>query len=81
MQDCYEILDLEHPIKLSFVGESYTFVAYETLNNIFPSIEVELYTSDQKVTVQEKPYYDRLKSSLNSKLEEHSEIWKELAKL
>jgi hypothetical protein len=80
MQYCYEILNLKHPTKLASVGESFTFVSYETLNNIFPSVEIELDISDQKVTLREKSYEETLKNSLNAKLEEHSEIWKELAK-
>lgn len=80
MKNRYEITDILEPAVLNPVGESYTFVSYETLDNIFPSIEIELDISDKDITVREVSYHERLESSLNRKLEEHSDIWRELAK-
>jgi len=81
MKNYYEIAGKPQPVVSNPTGESYTFVSYETLVNIFPSVEIELDISDKDITVREVPYHERLESSLNSKLEEHSDIWEELAKL
>jgi len=50
-------------------GESYTFVSYETLDNIFPLMSKEI-----------SPH-ERMALSLSQKLNEHPDIWKELADL
>ena len=81
MKNCYEIADNLQPVASNLIGKSYTFVSYETLDNIFPSVEIELGFSDKDITVREVSYHERLESSLNSKLEQHSNIWTELAKL
>lgn len=81
MKNCYEIADNLQPVVSNPIGKSYTFVSYETLDNIFPSVEIGLGISDKDITVREVSYHERLESSLNSKLEQHSDIWKELANL
>jgi len=80
MENCYEIADNLQPVVSSPVGISFTFVSYETLDNIFPSFEIDLDISDKDISVREVSYNERLESSLNRKLEEHSDIWEELAK-
>jgi len=81
MKNCYEITDNLQPVVSNPIDKSYTFVSYETLDNIFPSVEIELGISDMDITLREVSYHERLESSLNSKLEQHSDIWAELAKL
>lgn len=81
MNNCYEILDNQKPSVLNPISESYTFVSYETLDNIFPPVDIDLEIPNKDITLREVPYRERLESSLKSKLEQHANIWEELAKL
>lgn len=80
MENYFEFADNLLPLVSNLSSESYTFVSYETLDNIFPSVEIERDISDKDITVRKVSYNERLESSLNRKLEEHSDIWEELAK-
>jgi len=81
MNNYYEIIDNQKPAALNPLSESYTFVSYETLNNIFPPMDIDLEISNKDITLREVSYRERLESSLKSKLEQHANIWEELAKL
>ena len=59
MKNCYEIADKLQPVVSNPVSESYTFVSYETLDNIFPSVEIELDISDKNITVREVSCHER----------------------
>ena len=55
--------------------ESYTFVSYDTFDNIFPASVL-----DDRAITKEVSYQENLKSSLERKLVENVDIWRELGK-
>jgi len=75
MRDMRETQSVQHQVIDHLREESYTFVSYDTLDNIFPAPVL----NDLAIR-KEVDYQENLKSSLGMKLVEYVDIWKELGK-
>jgi hypothetical protein len=80
MNEHYKIIFEQHSEDADMLGRSYTFVSYDTLDNIFPSSTASGF-SRERILVREVSSRERMESSLNKKLCDYPYIWKELADL